>query len=142
MSILSIAFSIVAVSAGPSPLQSQVDATPTGGTLQLDAESYIGELVLDRAITIRGRGAAETILQGAEGTVVTVRGSKGGEVVLEGLTITGGGKPSKLERFTREGGGLHIAEQAQVRLRDVVVRDNHAVSGAGIWLRGELRWDR
>lgn len=139
MTILNVASTLAAIAIGSSPLQAQVDATPLGGTLQLEAESYIGELVLERAITIRGKGAAETILQGAEGTVVTVRGSKGGEVVLEGLTIKGGGKPTKLERITREGGGLHIEKGAKVQLLEVVIRDNHAVSGAGIWLQGELR---
>ncbi len=57
----------------PAPsLQPWIDATPSGGILQLPAGTYSGPVLISRPILIDGRGEV-TIDGGGKGTVVTVR---------------------------------------------------------------------
>jgi nitrous oxidase accessory protein len=70
------------------PLQSLIDATPTGGTLRLAAGVvYRGPAVVSRAMTIEGGGAA--LDGGGRGTVLTLHADG---VVLRHLRIINSGE--------------------------------------------------
>ena len=68
-------------------LQTLVDATPAGGTLNLEPGRYSGPVLVTRPIVIDGHGQA-TITNGDTGTVFTLETSK---ATLMHLTFTGSG---------------------------------------------------
>src|SRR5262249_18526498 len=63
------------------------------GTIQL--EPGVGDLTIKEPLTIRGLGAANTVIQGKNGIANTVRifqmTATAGDVTLEGLTLSQGG---------------------------------------------------
>ena len=73
--------------ASASPLQSLIDATPSGGTLQLMPGTYTGPAVIDRPMVLDGGGNAK--VDGLhKGTVLVVRTNS---AVVRGLIIGGSG---------------------------------------------------
>jgi nitrous oxidase accessory protein len=105
-----------------SPLQSRIDATPAGGTLEVGSGNYDGDVVLDRPIALVGRG--RPLLRGSgKGSVVRVRADGAS---IQGFDIDGrnGGD------LMRDTSGIHVAA------RGVTVRDCR-ISGTlfGIYLR-------
>ncbi len=87
--------------ADASPLQRSVDATPLGGVLLVAAGEYRGDLVIDRAVTLRGQGRPRLVGSG-KGSVIRVRAA---DVRIEGLDIDGlsGGD------LGRDSAGIHVA---------------------------------
>ncbi len=73
--------------AGYPPLQSLVDATADGGTLTPEPGTYSGPVVLERPITIDGRGAV-TVDNGGSGTVVLIDTDG---ATIKGLTLQASG---------------------------------------------------
>lgn len=69
------------------PLQLYVALTPPGEVLRPDPGEYAGPVVIDKPITIDGRGEV-TVDNGGEGTVIEVRADG---TVLRGLHLTGSG---------------------------------------------------
>ena len=108
--------------ADASPLQARVDAAPPGSVVEVGPGTYAGDLVLDKSLTLRGRG--RPVLRGSgNGSVVRIRA---GGVTIEGFDIDGGGKGDLM----RDTSGVHVAASG------AVVRDCR-VSGTlfGIYLR-------
>jgi len=99
--------------------------TPAGGEVDVCAGTWAENLVIDRALTLRGvDGASATIVDGG-GVDHVVRVQAAG-VVIEGLTLSGGSATA--------GGGLYALSPSDgLVLRDVVVTDNDATSGGGLW---------
>jgi len=64
-------------------LGDEIDATPPGGTLELPAGDYSGDVIIDKPITITGT-EGETIIRGG----ITIAELTGSEVTIENLTIT------------------------------------------------------
>jgi nitrous oxidase accessory protein len=88
-------------SADASPLQRLVDATPIGGVLLVASGEYRGDLVVDHAMTLRGRGRPRLVGSG-KGSVIRVRAE---DVKIGGLDIDGlaGGD------LGRDSAGIHVA---------------------------------
>lgn len=71
-------------------LQPLVDATPEGGTLQLEPRRYSGPVLVTKALTLLGApGRASIITNGGIGTVFTLAA---GHSTLRGLTFAGSGE--------------------------------------------------
>ncbi|MCB1521604.1 MAG: nitrous oxide reductase family maturation protein NosD [Hyphomicrobiaceae bacterium] len=75
------------VPAEPGKLTLTLTAAAPGDTLMLEPGRHDGPLVLDRPVTIDGRGHAEVIGNG-EGSVITVAGR---DITIRGLRISGSG---------------------------------------------------
>jgi hypothetical protein len=126
---------------GAPSVQERVDATPPGGTLVLEAGEYSERLVLSRPITLRGAGVDKTVLRSPWGAVVVAKATEG-EVVIEGLTMTGGGRrptPVSVEYASFSAGALFVTIGARVVLREVALRDNRSEDwGGGANVEGAL----
>ncbi len=105
-----------------SELQARVDAAAPGATVEVPAGLYRGDLVLDRPVTLVGRGRP-LLLGSGEGSVVRVRAAG---VTVQGFDIDGraGGD------LGRDPSGVHVAAHG-VTVRDVRIRG----SLFGIYLR-------
>jgi nitrous oxidase accessory protein len=91
-----------------SPLQARIDAAAPGSTVQIGPGVYAGDLVLDKPITLVGRG--RPLLSGSgKGSVVRVRADG---VLVEGFDVDGGGGGDLM----RDTSGIHVAaRRATVR---------------------------
>ncbi|MEO8680751.1 MAG: nitrous oxide reductase family maturation protein NosD [Vicinamibacterales bacterium] len=105
-----------------SPLQALVDRAHPGDRLVVEAGTYDGDLVIDRAITIVGRGRP-TLIGSGLGSVVSVRAAG---VTIEGFDIDGRGKGD----LGKDTAGIHVAAP-HVTIRDCRIRQ----SLFGIYLR-------
>ena len=84
-----------------SPLQARVDGAAPGTTLVVTAGEYRGDLLIDRPLTLQGRGRPRLIGSG-RGSVIRVRAAG---VRIDGVDIDGrqGGD------LGRDSAGIHIA---------------------------------
>jgi nitrous oxidase accessory protein len=84
-----------------SPLQQLIDATPTGGVVEIPPGRYTGVLVVDRPMRLRGRGRP-VLIGASDGSVIAVRAP---DVTIEGVDIDG------VERgdLGRDSSGIHVA---------------------------------
>jgi nitrous oxidase accessory protein len=93
-----------------SPLQARIDAAAPGATVEIGPGTYEGDLVLDRPVTLVGRG--RPVLRGSgKGSVVRIRAPS---VTIEGFDVDGrrGGD------LGRDTSGVHVAAPNAV-VRDV-----------------------
>lgn len=110
-------------------IQAAIDGAPDGSTIQLAPGVYherIGISSVTRQLVLRGDpDAPESVVldgDGVEQTIVIL--STGSNVVVEGITITGGAGNSG------DGGGLYMSD-SHVVFRRVVFRDNVASRDGG-----------
>ncbi|MFN8061759.1 MAG: nitrous oxide reductase family maturation protein NosD [Vicinamibacterales bacterium] len=105
-----------------SPVQALVDATPTGGTVDVPPGTYVGEIVVDRALHVRGQGRPTLVGVGDDSVVrITADG-----VVFEGFVIDGRGTGS----LDHDASGIHVWAK-HVTVRDCEIR----ATLFGIYLR-------
>jgi nitrous oxidase accessory protein len=91
-----------------SPLQSRIDAAAAGSTLEVEAGTYEGDVVLDRPLHLRGVGRPRLVGSGT-GSVVRIRAD---DVTIEGFDIDGRGGGD----LGRDSSGIHVAaERAAIR---------------------------
>ncbi len=105
-----------------SPLQALVDAAPAGGTVEVGPGTYRGDVYLDRALRLVGRGRPR-LLGSGEGSVVRIRAPG---VTLEGFDIDGLGGGD----LGADSSGVHVAAPGAV-IRDCRIEG----SLFGIYLR-------
>ena len=106
----------------PEDLQALIDATPTGGTLVLEAGVYAGGVAISNPITLRGEPGA-IIDAGGEGSAIQVDAP---DVTIDGLTIRNTGAS-----LDRENSGI------SVNAPRVTITNNVFVNVLfGIFLRG------
>jgi len=119
-------------------IQAAIDdaSTPNGAIIEItDPIHTEAGIVVNKDVTIRGLGAANTIVQAHEtpdeapGRVFLVE--EGAAVILEGMTIRHG-KPS----IEEHGGG--IMNHGTLTLKNCVVSDNTAIGGGGMCNNGAL----
>jgi nitrous oxidase accessory protein len=105
-----------------SVLQARIDAAPPGATIEVPPGTYVGDLEIDRPVTLVGHGRPLLVGSGA-GSVIRVRGD---DVVIEGFDVDGrnGGD------LGRDSSGIHVAGR-RATIRDCRVRR----SLFGIYLR-------
>jgi nitrous oxidase accessory protein len=108
--------------ASTSTLQARVDAAPRGARIEIAAGTYVGDLIIERPLSLIGIG--RPVLQGSgTGSVIRVRAA---DVTLEGLAIDGGGGGD----LARDTSGIHVAGPR------VTIRDCHITRSLfGIYLR-------
>lgn len=135
-------------------VQALIDAAPAGAVVELPPGELAGEVIIRRAITLRGAGAGRTVLRGkAQEATVRILADEG-TVRLEDLSITGGrsligggvdhrGRAELIiedaelaENYGATGGALHSIA-SRVVLRKVVMRNNRAMLGACAVLSGD-----
>jgi nitrous oxidase accessory protein len=105
-----------------SPLQALVDAASAGATVEVAPGVYDGDLLVDKAIRLVGRG--RPLLRGSgTGSVIRVRADG---ATIEGFDIDGRGGGD----LGRDSAGIHIAA-SRVTVRDCRIRG----SLFGIYLR-------
>lgn len=105
-----------------SPVQQLIDRAAPGSRLEIPPGTYVGDLVIDKRLTLVGR-SRPTLVGSGTGSVVRVRAD---EVTIDGFDIDGreGGD------LGRDSSGIHIAA------RDVTIRDCRIVDAIfGIYLR-------
>ncbi|MEK6630932.1 MAG: nitrous oxide reductase family maturation protein NosD [Acidobacteriota bacterium] len=105
-----------------SPLQVLIDRAHPGDRIEVEPGSYHGDVLIDKTVTLVGRGRPRLTGSG-QGSVIRV---SAGHVTIEGLDIDGGGGGD----LGRDSSGIHVAAPG------VTIRDCH-ISGAlfGIYLR-------
>jgi nitrous oxidase accessory protein len=105
-----------------SPLQARIDRARPGDRLDIEPGTYDGDLVIDRPLTLVGRG--RPLLRGSgRGSVVRVRAP---DVTVEGLEIDGRGTGD----LGRDTSGIHVSAP-RVTIRACRIRQ----SIFGIYLR-------
>lgn len=123
--VVGLAAASPAVAHDGHDLTSLLAAVPDGGTLVLEEGTYVGDVVIDRPVTIEGRGMP--LVRGSgSGTVITITAAAPG-TVLRGIRVAGSGPgPS--------GGPAGIRIEADdVYIEGVMVEDSYAgvaVAGA------------
>jgi nitrous oxidase accessory protein len=91
-----------------SALQARVDEAPAGSTIDVGPGTYAGDLVLDRPVTLVGRGRPRLLGSGT-GSVVRIRAAG---VTVAGLDIDGRGGGD----LGRDPSGIHVsAPDATIR---------------------------
>lgn len=124
-------------------IQATIDALPAGETLVLEPGTYRERLLITKDITIRGApldsdGAEETVIEGVSwDVVITVASDEPIRVVMENLTIRGGGT-GIIARSIREEATVGLV------LRDVVFLGNGgalAVEGDSTITCSDCRFD-
>jgi nitrous oxidase accessory protein len=105
-----------------SRLQARVDAAAPGATVEVEAGTYAGDLILDKPLRLVGRGRPRLVGSG-QGSVVRVRADR---VTIEGFTIDG-----------RRGGDLSLdSSGVHSAARDTTLRDLEIVESLfGVYLR-------
>jgi len=109
-----------------STLQRRVDAAPSGATVVVEAGDYEGDLVLDRPITLVGRGRPR-LLGSGHGSVVRVRGAG---VTIESFDVDGRGEGD----LGRDSSGIHVSAP-HATLRDCTIDHASPAGGAGVQSR-------
>ena len=106
---------------------------PTGETIYIEPGVYKESITLNKRISLIGAGSDQTILRASSGRVMTITGAAvDNSVVISGLMITGG-------RLTGSyipadcGGGVYLDQSAQPLFYNVIISDNVAAYGAGIY---------
>jgi nitrous oxidase accessory protein len=110
------------VAAERSPLQARIDAAAPGGTLDIEAGEYRGDLIVDKPLRLIGHGQPR-LLGSGNGSVVRIRAAG---VTIAGFIIDGrrGGD------LSRDSAGVH-SSAADTTLRDLSIRE----ALFGIYLR-------
>jgi nitrous oxidase accessory protein len=133
--VLAVALWVLA-SADASPLQRRIDAAAAGATVLVEKGEYRGDLVVDRPLTLRGRGRPLLVGSG-KGSVVRITAP---DVTLEGFDVDGRGGGD----LGRDSSGVHVsAPRATVRdcaianaLFGIYLREAHGAVVAACRVRG------
>lgn len=132
-------------------LQQAVDATPHGGVLRLTTGTFFeGAVIVDKTITISGKGTQNTVLDGTNLAAPLISLGQGGGVVLKRLTLRTG--HTAIQGGTPNGGRAQLLQTSHVAIEgadvaiagafeEVVVRNVSvaSVQRAGVALRDTPR---
>jgi hypothetical protein len=128
--------------AGEGSLRWALDQVPSGGTVRFKTGLTgsvllrTGQLVIDKAMTLRGPGADQLELRREEGVGRVLYVGEAGLTTVSGLTIAGG-QTTIESNDQRNGGG--IWNDGDLTLHDCVVKENSAhLSGGGVYNVGKL----
>ncbi len=118
--MLVVGFVAIAVACAPASadasfdLQAAIDATPSGGRLELASGRYEGSVTVDRPMTITGPRDA-VVDGGGNGSVFTITAP---DVTIDGLTIRGSG-----DSLDREHSGVTSVDAARITVTNNVFED-------------------
>jgi len=91
---LFLLFTLFLFSCSANLLQDAIDRAPSGATIKLSAGVYVGNVIINRPLSIIGREADVIIDGNNSGTVITINSS---DVVLENLNVINSG--SRMDRL-------------------------------------------
>ena len=94
MKSLFLLFTLFLFSCSANLLQDAIDRAPSGATIKLSAGVYVGNVIINRPLSIIGREADVIIDGNNSGTVITINSS---DVVLENLNVINSG--SRMDRL-------------------------------------------
>ncbi len=116
-------------------LQELIDSTPPGGTVNIPAGVYTESLTLYKPVNLVGAGPGNTIINAAPNDrVLTVTSNTILPTTqIASLTLRGGRLAGTCSGFCA-GGGVLITGTAYPAFRNVVINDNQAVMGAGLYV--------
>lgn len=110
-------------------IQAAIDAAPDGAVICLSEGEWEEDLVIEKALTVRGEGAGKTVIRGTGSApdalaIYCLDAEQSGDVhvQIEGLTITGAGRA-----------GISIATEIHAAVSGCEVQGN----GVGVFLLGE-----
>lgn len=109
-------------------MQAAIDAAQPGDTVAVASGVYTESLTLSKTVSLIGANAANTIVHALPNNrVLTVTGETiTPSVVISGFTLTGG--------FNAAGGGLSIENLAQPHVENLVLFQNSALDGGGLYV--------
>jgi hypothetical protein len=112
-------------------ISAALNAAPTGGRITFcDGEWVESVAIYDSVSLVSLNGSANTVLMAEdERSLVEVFG---GDVTLEGLTLTGG-EGSDSANWGPAGGAIYI-QDGSLSLSDIVMRENSAVIGGALFI--------
>ncbi len=96
-------------------LQDAIESAPSGATIRLSAGTYIGNIIINRPLSLIGREAGVIIDGNNSGTVITINSS---DVVLENLSIINSGS-----RMDKLDSGIFINRAKQCEVRQCRISD-------------------
>jgi hypothetical protein len=121
-------------------IQAAIDAAPASEMriVQLSAGTYPGPVAFNgKPIVLRGVGAAQTILEGNAGQLVSVVRFTGGEpgiAAIERLTVRGGTTGTLLPGTSFFLGGGVFGQDSFAKIRQCVIENNASAFGGGVYL--------
>jgi CSLREA domain-containing protein len=123
---LSLREAIALANANPGSDTITFDPGLSGMPVQLS----LGQLLITDAVTIQGLGAAKTVLDAQHNSRIFDVTATGGDVTLDGLTLTGG----RTTAFGEFGGAIRFLSTGTLVVRDSTVFGNSAQGrGGGIY---------
>jgi hypothetical protein len=123
-------------------IQAAVNAAHAGDAITIRAGAFAGGVTIDKSVSLRGAGAASTVIRGGDHvlTIGTYGAASEPTVSISGVTITGGvarSSPESVPLFGKAGAwaagggieippGAHLADGATVMISDSVITGNRA----------------
>ena len=108
-------------------IQSGINGSLAGDTLDLDAQGFAEQIIVDKDLTLKGAGQNLTSIYYGGDSVITI--IAGVTATIRDLEIYGG--------MALEGGG--IRNSGTLTVIGALIRDNFAIyEGGGIWTEGDL----
>ena len=112
-------------------LQNAVDAIATNGTINAAAATYQGsETFIDKSLTLRGQGSANTIFDGQG--IRRLFNISAGDVTIDGVTVQNG------RALRGDGGGIRVTSNGGLTLTNSLIENNvvnirsNSSSGGGV----------
>ena len=113
-------------------IQCMIDAAHDGDTIIIPAGTYTESLTLSKSVSLTGVNSDTTIIHAVAGQrVLTVTGATiTNSVVISGLTFMAG--------LADKGGGILIEQQARPIIRNLLLYNNRADQGGGLYSYGPV----
>ena len=133
-----------------SSIQAAVDAARPNDTITVEASTYDENIHIDKSVTIIGKGATVTIINGnSNGSVLTVgRNNSDIDVELRAISLRGGKGSSTEDPWRATGawrtvisGGGGILNYGRLKIENSEISNNYAYEGGGIYNHGALILD-
>ncbi len=115
MKSLFLLFTVLLFSSSANILQDAIESAPSGATIRLSAGTYIGNIIINRPLSLIGREAGVIIDGNNSGTVITINSS---DVVLENLSIINSGS-----RMDKLDSGIFIDSAKRCKVRQCRISD-------------------
>lgn len=130
---------IVGVSPGCSTIQGCINTAVPGDNVIIPANTYVESLTLNKAVSLVGAGSESTTIQAVSGErVLTVTGATiNSSVVISGLRLQNGdvssGNLCSSLNTANCGGGILITGSAAPSLSNLIIQNNSAFQGGGLY---------